>query len=239
MTVGPPTFEAGIEVAVYANVAEFITNVTYVPDDKECELKVIQEYNMAIGALAGASAVVEFLHETKSWGPIIGTSTAIFTTTMAEACAIKATSAAPQPAITSAPDKREDLIEAVISTELTSTVVTCKVTGLANCPNSEQATSVTKFSSTITTSVASGVDATWPESVFTTVQSTIAFGSQVKSIKAMSGSPTPYVAPPEEDDHDGEHTLDGKTDGVSNKVIIGVCVGLILPILAAIIGAAV
>jgi hypothetical protein len=55
----------------------------------------------------------------------------------------------------------------------------------------------------------------------------------------MSGSPTPHVAPPGEDDNDGERTLDGKTGGVSNEVIIGVCLGLVLPILAAIIGAAV
>jgi hypothetical protein len=160
MTVGPPTFEAGIEVAVFANVAEFITNVTYVPDDKECELEVIQEYNMAIGALAGALAVVEFLHETKSWGPIIGTLTAIFTTTLAEACAIKATATGPQTAITSAPEKRDDLTEKVITTELTRTGVICLATGLVNCPNSEQSTTKTKFSSAITTSVAPGVEAT-------------------------------------------------------------------------------
>jgi hypothetical protein len=238
-TIGPPTVEAGIEVAVFANVAEFITNVTYTPGNEECELRVIQEYNMAVGALAGASAVVEFLHETMSWGPVIGTSIAIFTTTLAEACAIKATATAAQVVITSAPEKRDDLTETVISTELTSTGVSCKVTSLVNCPNSEQVTTKTKFSSTITTSVPSGVDATWPTTTFDTVQRTIAFGSQVKSIKAMSGSPTPYVAPPGEDGNDGNHTLDGKTGGVSNKVIIGVCVGLVLPILAAIIGAAV
>jgi hypothetical protein len=238
-TVGPPMVEAGIEVAVFANVAEFITNITYLPDDKECELRVIQEYNMAVGALAGASAVVEFLHETMSCGPVIGTSIAIFTTTLAEACAIKATATASPASITSPPEKRVDFTEAVISTELTSTGVTCLVTGVVNCPNSEQSTYKTKFSSTITTSVPSGVVATWPTTTFSTVQSTIAFGSQVKSIKAISGSPTPYVAPPGEDDNVGGHTLDGRTGDVSNKVIIGVCVGLVLPILVAIIGAAV
>lgn len=57
-------------------------------------------------------------------------------------------------------------------------------------------------------------------------------------MRAVSGKPTPHVAPPDEDGSDHVHDLvDGSTGGVSNKVIIGVCVGSVLPILIAVIGA--
>jgi hypothetical protein len=95
-----PTVQAGIEVAVFTNVAELITTITYVPDDEECELKVNQEYNMAIGTIAGASMVVEHHDQTKTWGPVIGASVAIFTTTMDEVCVMGATATASQASIT-------------------------------------------------------------------------------------------------------------------------------------------
>jgi hypothetical protein len=89
----------------------------------------------------------------------------------------------------------------------------------------------------MTTSVPSGVEATWPVETTDAVDETVAFGTQAKTMKAVSGKPTPYVAPPIEEGDDEGHRLTSTTGGVSNKVIIGVCVGLVLPILAAIIGA--
>jgi hypothetical protein len=50
--------KAGIEVAVLAHLAEFVTNVTHAPNDKDCNLKVIQEHNLALGAVAGVSLEV-------------------------------------------------------------------------------------------------------------------------------------------------------------------------------------
>jgi hypothetical protein len=237
MSFGPPQVEAGIEVAVFANIAEFNTNVTYAADDEDCKLKVIQEYNFAVGAIAGASVAVEFFNETKTWGPVAEASTAIFTTTLAEVCGIQGRPTPAQATVTPAPERRQDLTETVISTEITRSGVSCRIQGPANCPNSEQVTTSTKFSSTITTSVASGVEATWPVETSDAVDETVAFGAQAKTMRAVSGKPTPYVAPPGEDGSDDDHSINGTTAGVSNKIIIGVCVGLVLPILAAIIGA--
>ncbi|KAL1801527.1 hypothetical protein ACET3X_001869 [Alternaria dauci] len=250
-TWAPPDVQAGIEVAVFANVAEFTTNVTYTPDDEECELKVIQEYNFAVGAIAGASVAVEFLNETKTWGPVAEVSTAIFTTTLAEVCGIQGKPTPAQATITPAPERRQDLSAATISTVITRSGVSCIVPGLVNCPNSAQVTTSTTFKSTMTTSVPSGVEATWPVETTDAVDETVAFGTQAKTMIAVSGKPTPYVAPPVDDGEDSEEGeegeegeeddrlpgLNGVTGGVSNKVIIGVCVGVILPILAAVIGA--
>jgi len=235
-----PQVEAGIEVAIYANIAEFNTNVTYAADDEDCKLKVIQEYNFAVGAIAGASVAVEWFNETKTWGPVAEASTAIFTTTLAEVCGIQG-KPTPAPTITPGPERREDLTPTVISTEITRSGVSCKIQGPANCPNSQQVTTSKTFMSIITTSVAPGVEATWPVEASDTVKETVAFGTQAKTMRAVSGKPTPYVAPPDEDGKDGsDHVHDlvnGSTGGVSNKIIIGVCVGLVLPILVAIIGA--
>lgn len=247
--LGLPEVQAGIEVAVYANVAEFKTNVTYAPNDDECELKIIQEYNFAVGAIAGASVAVEFLNETRTWGPVAEASTAIFTTTLAEVCGIQGNPTAAHATITPAPERRQDLTETVISTEITRSGISCRIQGPANCPNSEQVTTSTIISSTITTSVPPGVEATWPVETFDAVKETVAFGAQAKSIRAVSGKPTPYVAPAVEegggDEHDehginsinGADDVNGTTGGLSNKVITGICVGLVLPILAAAVGA--
>ncbi|KAI4954760.1 hypothetical protein J4E86_006070 [Alternaria arbusti] len=237
MNFEPPAVEAGIEVAVFANIAEFNTNITYAADDEDCKLKVLQEYNFAVGAIAGASVAVEWFNETKTWGPVAEASTAIFTTTLVEVCGIQG-KPTPAPTITPGPERREDLTETVISTEITRSGVSCNIPGPANCPNAQQVSTTTKFMSSITTSVAPGVEATWPVEASDTVEETIAFGTQAKTMRAVSGKPTPYVAPPDEDGDDNVHNLvNGSTGGVSNKVIIGVCVGLVLPILIAIIGA--
>jgi hypothetical protein len=218
---------AGVELALFANVAEFVTNITYVPDDDECKLKVVQEYNFALGALAGASIEVHLPAHNMTYGPVASKTTAIFTTTLAEACAIEATSKPPQVTATGA-EKRQDLV-----THTTSTVTTgvgCKNTATAMCPNSEQIS--TRATITRTLVVPSGESAVWPETMLENVKATKGFGPQVRSMKTITGSPVPYVAPPGEENHG----LDGTTGGVSNKVIIGICVGLVLPLLAAIIG---
>lgn len=241
--LGPLDVSAGIEVAVFANVAEFLTNVTYEPDDKDCQLKVIQEYNLGVGALAGASIMVDVpILENMTWGPVASATTAVFTTTLAEACAIEAT-ATSTPQITMAPEKRQDLETTTLTTTTTTTGVSCKITKAAMCPQSEQVSTRATITRTHVTAVPSGETATFPDTAFATVQSTVAFGSHVKSIKAMSGRPTPYIEEAsdddddDDDDNDNAFGMDGNTGGVSNKVIAGVCVGLGIPILAAIIGA--
>ncbi|KAI8931642.1 hypothetical protein NX059_011292 [Plenodomus lindquistii] len=225
---------AGVEVAVFANVAEFITNITYAPDDEDCDLKVVQEFNVAVGAIAGASVVVDLVGaDAKTWGPVPTISTAIYTTTLAEVCAIKGTPTSAPADITAAVEKRDDLTTTTISTTLTTTGVSCNIAGLAACPASEQVSTKAMTIKFLTTAVPSGSTATFPTSVHESVRSTIAFGSHAKSIKAISGQPSNYVAPTGVID-----TIEDKFHGSNKKkYIIGICVGLGVPILLAVLGA--
>ncbi|KAF1829848.1 hypothetical protein BDW02DRAFT_508940 [Decorospora gaudefroyi] len=249
--VNPFDITAGVEVAVFAHVAEFITNVTYDDEAEDCKLKVVQEYNLAVGAMAGASILVDvpFL-ENMTWGAVAETSTAIYTTTLAEVCGIQAATTAQSidaPSATAA-EKRQDLTTTTLSTETVTTGISCKVTNKPNCPNSEEVSIRATITRYHTTAVPSGETPTFPDTAFTSVGSTVPFGSHVQSIVPMSGVPTAYTAPPASQDggakksstlsQDGgakkSSTLDGETGGVSNKVIIGVCVGLVGAVLIAI-----
>lgn len=224
---------AGVEVAVFANVAEFVTNVTYVPEDEDCKLKVIQQYNLALGALAGvnvALGVPALNNVTWAWHPVVGTSTAIFTTILDERCAMQATSSAIE-ATTTAPQKREDVTTTILSSSTVTTGVSCRVR-TKNCPNSEQVS--TKATLTRYTTLTAPFDATptFPDTVFTSIEKIIPFGSEAKQIIAMSGSPVAYVKETEDND-----TLEGEIGGVSKKLIIGVSVGVGVPVLAILVGA--
>ncbi|KAK0107895.1 hypothetical protein ONS96_003682 [Cadophora gregata f. sp. sojae] len=81
---------AGIEGGVWLDIAEFKTNITSSPvsDDNDCELRVIEEYTMALGANAGARLECGDY----AWGPEIESQIPIFYTTLTDACAIKRTS---------------------------------------------------------------------------------------------------------------------------------------------------
>ncbi|PTB64301.1 hypothetical protein BBK36DRAFT_1178946 [Trichoderma citrinoviride] len=98
---------AGVEARVYANIAEFVTNITLaevdVPtkrdDDDDngkdnnnnnnnCLLSMAQAFTFGIGAAAGAS--VELLGNT--WGPSPETEIPLFYTTLAQVCALTSTS---------------------------------------------------------------------------------------------------------------------------------------------------
>lgn len=233
--VGFPQMSGGIEVGVYANIAEFTTNVTLVPDDPGCELKVVQEYQLALGATAGASVAID----THTWGPVAETSIPVFKTELAEACAIKGTPTQRNvgSTITAGARKRQDLETTVISTEITHTGVACMSTVVGNCPASLQSTTRTVETRTLTTAVPSGEEATFPQSVQDMVTNTVAFGTGVKDIVSTSGSPTSYTPPatPGAGGNGVGKALDGKVGGVSKKVIIGVSVGLGAPVIAAVI----
>ncbi|KAI1335505.1 hypothetical protein F5Y15DRAFT_428188 [Xylariaceae sp. FL0016] len=215
---------AGLEGSVFANVAEFVTNVT--SGTGECELEVVEYYELAVGAAAGATA-----HwSTHSWGPTPNTTTAIFYTTLADVCASQGTRTSTATLTTTTDDsifeKRDDW--STTETTITYTGQACQSTGLINCPVSLQTT--TTFEATLTTSVPSGNTPTFPQSVMTTVASTIPFGTNVKDLKATSGTPTSFVPNPT---HHANNFLNGETGGVSNKIIIGVGIGLGVPVLLA------
>lgn len=224
---------AGIEVAVFANIAEFVTNVTYAPEDSECDLEVVQEFNIAVGAVAGASMVLDLRGiEAQTWGPVPEISTAIYTTTLAEVCALKGTPPPTAAGSNAAGEKREDLTTTTISTTLTTTGVSCTITGIAACPASAQVSTKATTVKSLVTAVPSGVEATFPTPVYEIVQSTIPFGSRANRINPTSGQPTAYVAPTDAS-HD---VLDGKIGGVNTKLIVGVSLGLGIPVLLAALG---
>jgi len=237
---GGPEVRAGIEVALVAHVAEFITNITYTPDDKSCRLKVEQEYNFALGAIAGASVGVKVPIlgiPMQTLGPVITGSTAIFTSTLAPGCAI---SAAPQVApsqITVATNKRQELTTTTLTSEITASGVSCQSSGIVNCPASLQKTTKTTYTKHHTTAVPSGAEPTFPASTFDSIESFKPFGTRVGTMQALSGSPTRYTAPPEATNADPTPAKSGNHDGAASngkKIGVGVGVGLGLPLLAAI-----
>lgn len=254
-TLGTPQVKGGIEVGVYANLAEFTTNVTVAPADADCDIHVLQEYQIALGAVAGASIVFD----TDTWGPVAATSIPIWTTALAEVCARKPTPTSPA-TITASPtpmanpqrraDDNDDSQTVTTKTKITHTGVQCQTSAIGNCPNSLQLTTQTVETRTLTTVVPSGADVTWPATpnVADKVTKTQDFGDNALAFSSTSGSPVSYTAPPSptasaKDDGNGDDSeskaseiVNGKTGGVSNKVIIGVSVGGALLFIAGIVG---
>lgn len=255
-------------MGVYANLAEFKTNVTVAPEGEDCAFKVQQDYQIAMGAAAGASIVFD----TDTWGPVAATSVVIWNTALPEVCGFKATktpsSVSASATITPAPSKTgkakradddddsDDESKTVTTkTKITHTGVQCQTSVIGNCPNSLQQTTQTVETRTLTTVVPSGQKVTWPETPGVTdkVTETRGFGDNAVSFTATSGPPVSYTPPPPEPspsaasdgakDGEGEQlskteeVVNGKTGGVSNKVIIGVSVGVGVPVLIGIIAA--
>lgn len=231
----------GVEVGVWAHVAEFTTNVTAsaAGDDDGCELRVVESYQLALGAKAGASVALG----TRTWGPTPETEIPIFYTTIDDACAISKATPTTAAAISARADDG-DLTTTTISTELVYKGVSCLAEGLINCPASLQTTNTVTSTKTLITAVPSGVDAVFPSSITNAVLKTVPFGDSVKSLIKSSGSPVSYVPPPPTStgsnggsggSGDVDSIINGKTGGVSNKLIIGLSVGLGVPFVAALI----
>ncbi|KAG4267319.1 hypothetical protein FPRO04_04931 [Fusarium proliferatum] len=232
----------GVEVGVFANIAELITNVTLSTDeDDDCSLRVEEVYQIAVGAAAGASVAIDDM----TWGPVPETEIPVFYTTLGHACASQRSSDASL-SVTTSPalevrEKNDDEVEmetTTISTKATFVVVACQSEGLVNCPMSLQTTSKYTTTRTHVTVIPTDSDADFPESVSHTVTSLISFGNGAKKLVAMSGVPSSYVPPTStpssnEKGNDGDSIGEssGKTGGVSNSVIIGVSVGLGVPFL--------
>ncbi|KAL6362126.1 hypothetical protein LRP88_05610 [Fusarium phalaenopsidis] len=230
---------AGVEMGLYANIAEFITNVTLSMDeDDDCRLHVEEGSQLAVGLARGASVAIQ----NATWGPVLETETPIFYTTLAEACAIqrsRGTPSAAEATITSAALEARDEDEnqsgmetTTISTKETFVVVVC-LEGLTNCPVSLQQTSKYTTTRTHVTVIPTDSEAKFPDSVRNTVASVIPFGDGANKLAATSGAPKSFVPSSTEtgapDDDVG--ILNQKTGGVSNSVIIGVSVGLGVPLL--------
>jgi len=239
LEIGTPSFgivseeiraSAGVEVGVWVDVAEFTTNVTN-SGSNGCELHVVEVYSLLVGANAGATVAVD----EHNWGLTPNTSTAIFTITLADACAVTKTSSAVAGGVTSSRAVKAratnsgELTTTTISTTMTYTGIACLSKGMVNCPASLQTTSKYSAERTLITSVPSGSKATFPAAYQSTVASTVAFGKNAKALNSVSGTPSTYTAGP------SKPVINGKTGGVSNKIIIGVSVGVGVPVLIAIL----
>lgn len=232
-------FSTGLEAAVWADVAQFLTNVTAVPaSNGDCELRVVEEYSMLLGANAGATLALG----EQTWGPTPNTQIPIWYTTLGNTCAVSK-SATVMVSMASTAAKligRGDLTTTSTTTEVTYTATVCLDTTLVNCPVSLQSTSRNTVTKTLTSAVPSGSTVTFPTTTQNTAVSTIAFGTNIHEMTATTGSPMSYV--PTTSSSSGSSgsagsssVLEGKTRGVSNKLIIGLSVGVGVPVLIAII----
>jgi hypothetical protein len=214
---------------------------------------VVEEYTLLVGANAGATVAVD----DHTWGPTPHTQVPLWYTTLANVCAVGGSSTvAGSAAVTSSGNgaaatssgsaatsskggffnsllPRQALTTTTTKTTETYTATGCLSTGLVNCPASLQSISVNTVTKTLTTSIPSGSTASWAATTQNTV-STIAFGNNAHEINPSSGTPTSYVPGPTSGI---TSIVDGKTGGVSNKIIIGVVVGVGLPLLLASIAA--
>ncbi|KIW96835.1 uncharacterized protein Z519_02226 [Cladophialophora bantiana CBS 173.52] len=237
---------AGLEAGVFANIAEFVANVTYDSSNDDCELALVESFTMALGAAAGASAAFD----QTTWGPTPETQVPIWYTELGSACAAgRSSSTSGTSALVTARAVTSDLslTVATITTETTSFGVACKSPGLINCPVSLQTTKTFTATLTSTTSVPSGSEATWPATTQTPIK-TVAFGSNAKALAATTGRPVSFVPPPpppppssSTSSSASSATAAGGHGGHEDHkpLIIGLSVGLGVPILAIIAGAAV
>lgn len=235
---------AGLEMVVFTDVAHFLTNITADPSDSTCEILVEEQYTFAMGA--GVAATLGLTIESTAahtWGPAPTSTVPIFYTTLGSVCASSKTSSTT--AATTAAAKRAALPLASLGPRAASaapspltpftltqsvdfTAISCLVSNSANCPLSAQTTSIVASVSTIITSVPSGSTPTWPATVVSSV-SAIPFGTNAKQMISSSGAPTSFVPTATSI----SNWLQEDTNGVSNKVILGVVVGLGVPVLAA------
>jgi hypothetical protein len=221
-----PKFGAGIVADTFVNFAEFNTNITVAPDGDFCELPVVEAYSLAIGAAVGATLKLN----SHTWGPAASSSTALFYTTLASACAVKGNPV--KSSSVAVPTKggiqARSLTVTTISTVRVYTGVACRSSGLVNCPASLQTTTQETSTLKLTTLVTSGAVPTFPASTSNYVTATIPFGTNVHKLAALSGTPTPYVPSPLATGHT---IVDGRTGKVKNKLIIGLSVGIGVPVL--------
>jgi hypothetical protein len=234
----------GIVAQVFADIAELVMNVSTAGDGDPCDLGMVAEYSFNIGAGAGASLTLN----THTWGPDVTTSTPIYYTTLLSMCATKPTSSVTAMTAAAASSTAVHIFakNALAMTTLTTTqtygAVACKSPGLINCPGSLQTTLKSTSTVTFVVSVPPGSTAAQPTLTQNSVPTTIAFGSEARTLPVMSGSPTSYVPSPSSTVHipgplptgpSLQNFVQGTTRGVSKKIILGVSLGFGVPVIAA------
>ncbi|KAK2042006.1 hypothetical protein LZ31DRAFT_624722 [Colletotrichum somersetense] len=258
-TLTIPGASAGVEVGVFANVAELSTNVTAAlaapgdggDDDGSCALRAVNAFQIALGAAAGASVRIG----DRVWGPVPSTQVAVFYTTLGGACASRrvttpsaTTATVTATTTTTAVDKRdgEPLTTTTLSEKVTYTAIECLTTGLVNCPPQLQTLRKFVATETFVTAVASGEEAAFPKATQAAVQKVVDFGPGAESLISTSGAPKLYTPPPPPtstpsatgtNPSEAPKGAEGEIGGVDKKVVIGVGVGVGVAVLAGIVGA--
>jgi hypothetical protein len=211
---------AGIAASMFANIAEFTTNVKTEDEDEDedgCLFGVEQDFRFAIGAAAGAT--IKLRDET--WGPSPNTTIDLWSTRIADICG----KSAPVSAIatTTTLDKRQDLSTATLKSTLQYTGVVC-MSSMAECPASLQKHTIATSVTTLTSILPSGETPAWPATAADVVPARVKFGSQAKALFSAKGTPTPGMGNDNEDS-----ILDKAVDvvrGADKRLIIGLSVGL-------------
>ncbi|KAH7071736.1 hypothetical protein FB567DRAFT_612407 [Paraphoma chrysanthemicola] len=239
LTVEPPTglsavnVGAGIMMEAFANIAEFTAQVKSDAKNTECALQVVNDYKLAVGVYGGAFMSVHigelFDHTVAAVG---STSTAIFTTTLADICALSRTASSIGTSVSPIVERREDLTTTTLTTKIVNSAVSCTITGLAKCPVSAQILRKGTVTKTLVTAVPSGWSSSFPAETATAVSATRPFGSAVNKIQRTTGKPTEYTPSATGALTDAKD----KVGGLSKKAIIGISVGLGVPAILVILG---
>ncbi|KAK1538934.1 uncharacterized protein CCOS01_00248 [Colletotrichum costaricense] len=240
-TIKVPGASAGIEVSVFANIAELSTNVTALstPDENGCVLRAVNAYQFALGAAAGASVQIG----DRIWGPVPNTQIPLFYTTLGDACAgtrVPTTTATSVSASATDKEKRqEELTTTTLSKKVTYTGIECVTIGLINCPPQLQTLRKFVATETLITAVASGVEAVFPVATKAVVQDVVSFGSNAQSLISSSGAPKEFTPSPSASatSTNPPGVLDGDVGGVNKKTIVGVSIGAGVLAMAVIVGA--
>lgn len=190
----------------------------------------MEVYSLALGANAGATVAAGSRH----WGPTPSTRIPIFYTTLFDACAIlkTVTPVENRATATGAVERRD--ARSTTST-VTYTATSYMTTGVVDCPVSSQSTSIY---TTVTTFLSTSMPL-----IQNSVTSAVSFGTNVKAMASLDGTPVSYIPPPPTSSNgDGAKTGslgDDNPGGHHRKIVIGLCVGLLMPIMIAIIAGAV
>ena len=231
-----PSVGGGIVAQVFADISQVVANISTPSQGDGCDFDMVALYGFNIGAGVGAT----FTLDSHTWGPDMSTSTAIYYTTMPSLCATKANSTTSSATATSTTTggflAKRDLTTTTLSTTQIFSGVGCESPGLVNCPGSLQTTLKSTSTITLVTAVPSGSTAAFPTLTLNSVASTVAFGPSAHILAVIEGSPRSYMPPasPTPGGATPHNIISGSTGGVPNRVIIGVSVGLGVPVVAAI-----
>lgn len=236
ISVGSSSFKVGggVEVGVYADVAIFTTNMTEgnLTGNPACELEIVQDYSVVLSATAGAQVTLG----TQKYGPTPNTSTPVYYTTLKSICTNLATSTAALFTTTAVAQKRQDssqtVTTSIAATEIlvvhTMTAIQCPSTITGPCPVSLQTT--TTSVQTRTTIISDASDPSNPSPTITAIP----FGTNVHSLKDISGVPMTYNPSPIRSAVGGVETQLVQAVNHHKQIALGVGigVGLGLPVLA-------